>query len=234
MQGAQERRRARCAQRLAQFLPDAFGYQRVQFAAGGDLPHQCGGFRGEGEPQRCEARHEPCRAQYPQRILDEGRADVAQHPRLDVTRAAPGIDQRAAVLVAGDGIDGEVAALQVLFQRHRRIGVDDEAAVAAPALALGARQRVFLAGMRVQEHREVAADGLEATCLHLLLGGADHHPVAVARIQPQQPVADRAADQVGLHAPSFTAGQAKPREAGTLRPAMRSPSGTALPLRRQS
>src|SRR3546814_8647839 len=51
---------------------------------------------------------------------------------------------------------------QVFFQRHRRIGVDDEAAVAAAGLAFGAGQRVFLVRLRVQEHGEVAADRLEA------------------------------------------------------------------------
>ena len=45
--------------------------------------------------------------------------------------------------VARDGVDGEVAPRQVLFQRHVRRGIDLEALVAARRLALGARQRIF-------------------------------------------------------------------------------------------
>ena len=68
------------------------------------------------------------------------------------------------------------------------------------ALALGPRQRVLLAGIGMQEHREVATHGLEASRFHPGLGGAYHHPVAIAGRQAQQPVAYRAADEIDLHA----------------------------------
>src|SRR3546814_20196102 len=94
----------------------------------------------DGEAQRREAGPEARRAQHPQRVLDEGRTDVAQHPRLDVARAAERIDQ-VAVSVLRDRVAGEVAAAQVFFQRPRRIGADDEAARAAPRLAFGSGDR---------------------------------------------------------------------------------------------
>ena len=124
---------------------------------------------------------------------------MTEHASLDVARAAVRIDERAIVGLR-DRIDREVAPLQILFQRHRRIGIDDEAAIATPALALGPRQRVLLAGIGMQEHGEVATHGLEASRFHPGLGGADHHPVAIAGRQAQQPVAYRAADEIGLHA----------------------------------
>ena len=96
-QGAQESAGRGGAQRLRQFLPDPLRHQRGQLAAVGHLPHQRQRFRGDGETQRREARHEAGRAQHPQRILDEGVADVAQHARFDVARAAERIDQRAVV-----------------------------------------------------------------------------------------------------------------------------------------
>src|SRR5690606_25754890 len=83
-----------------------------------------------------------------------------QHARLEVAHAAEGIDE-VAVGVLGDGVDGEVAALEVLFEGDGRVGVDDETAVARRALAFGARERVFLAGLGMQEHGEIAADGAE-------------------------------------------------------------------------
>ena len=116
--------------------------------------------------------------------------------RFEVARAAERVDQ-AAVGGFGDRIDGEVAALQVFFQRHRRIAVDDEAAMPASGFALGARQRVFLAGLRMQEHREVAPDRPEAARLHGVRRFADHHEITIARRQAEQAVADRAADEPG-------------------------------------
>ncbi|MCW0425708.1 hypothetical protein NB713_003651 [Xanthomonas sacchari] len=161
-QRAQERRGLRRGQAAPQFLPDAFGHQRFQFAAGGHRAHQVHGLGRDDESQRRQPRHEPRRAQHPQRILGEGRANVAQHPLLEIARAAIRIDQTPIGLVAGDGVDGEVAPLQILFQRHRRVGLHLEAVVAAPGLALGARQRVLLAAARMQEYREIAAHLLVA------------------------------------------------------------------------
>src|SRR5690606_34225218 len=109
------------------------------------------------ETQRREARHEARRAQHTQRILGEGGADVAQYALLQVAAAAERIDQ-AAVGRLCDRVDGEVAAAEVLLQRHGRVGIDDEAAMAAPGFALGACPRVFLVALRIPGHRAVAAD----------------------------------------------------------------------------
>ena len=198
VQRAQERRRPRAGERAPQLLPDALGHERGEFAAGDHLAHQRQRFRRNREAQRREARHEARRAKHPQRVLDERVADVAQHARLQVARAAVRIDQ-CAVVGLRDRVDGEVATAEVVFQRYRRIGIDDEAAVAAPGFALGARECVFLAGGRVQEHRKIAPDRLEAGRLHRRLGLTDDDVVAVARFQAEQPIAHRAADEVGLH-----------------------------------
>src|SRR5438105_15505730 len=74
-----------------------------------------------------------------------------------------------------------------------------EALVAAPALSLGARERIFLVRLRVQEHREILAHRLVAEALHFLGRGADHDVVAILDRQPEQLVAHRAADRVDLH-----------------------------------
>ncbi|MNV52463.1 hypothetical protein D3C71_1445590 [compost metagenome] len=116
VQAAQEGRRLRQGQCTPQFLPDTLGNQCIQFAAGGDLSHQFSGFRCQGEAQRCEAGHEACRAQHAQRVFDKCRADMAQHALFDIAHAAPGINQLTGGLIAGDGVDGEVATLQIFFQ----------------------------------------------------------------------------------------------------------------------
>ena len=54
---------------------------------------------------------------------------------------------------------GEIAPRQVLLQRDVGLGVEGEAVIAPCRLALGARQRVFLARLRMQEYREVLAHG---------------------------------------------------------------------------
>ena len=123
---------------------------------------------------------------------------MAQHTCLDIANTAEWIDQRAVIRLC-DGVDGEVAAAQVFFQCYRRISVDHEAAIAAPALAFGAGQRMFFAGLRMQEHREVAAHRFEAQRQHGFGRAADHHVIVVAGVQAQQLVADGAADEIGFH-----------------------------------
>ena len=103
---------------------------------------------------------------------------MAQHARGQILLAAVGVDQRA-VRIFRHGVDGQVAADQVFFQRHARVGMKGKAAVAHAAFALGACQRVFGAGFGVQKHREVSADGAKALRLHLLWRGADHDIVDV-------------------------------------------------------
>src|SRR5690606_9631351 len=103
-----------------------------------------------------------------------------------------------------------------------------EATVAAAALTLGARQRVLLAGVRMQEHREIAPHRAEAGVEHLLRGGTYHHPVAVAGRLAQQFVADRAADKIDLKARHRTAARIGAAAAGPViawpaRPGRRSP-----------
>src|SRR5690606_22980651 len=73
-----------------------------------------------------------------------------------------------------------------------------EAAVAVTTLALGSGQRVFLAGVRVQEYREVLPDRAEAGLQQLVRRGADHYPVAFMPGHAQQLIADGAANQIGL------------------------------------
>jgi hypothetical protein len=100
-----------------------------------------------------------------------------------------------------DGVDRQVAPRKILFERDIGRRMDGEAAVAGRALAFGARQRVFLARLGMQEHREVAAHRQEALGHHLFGRGADHDPVAIAAGPAQQRIADRAADEKGLHGP---------------------------------
>jgi hypothetical protein len=145
-----------------------------------------------------EARHEARRTQYPHRVFDEGLAHVAQHAGLHIARTAEGIDQHA-IRILRDGVDGEVAPGEILLQADVGRGMHHEAAVAAPGLALGACQRVLLAGFGVQEHREVLAHRAESACCHLLGRGTDHDEITIAGRDPEQAVPHRATDQKNLH-----------------------------------
>ena len=79
-----------------------------------------------------------------------------------------------------------------------------EAAIAGTGLAFGARERVFLARLRMQEDGKVLADGLVAQRGQFLGGCAHDDPVALAHRQAEQFVAYRAADEVGFHDQSVT------------------------------
>ena len=123
---------------------------------------------------------------------------MPQHTAGQVLLAAKGVDKRA-VGRLGDGIDREVAARQVLRQRHIGRGMEGEAVITAAALALGARQRDLFARLWMQEDREVLANGLVAQGQQLLGRAAHSHPVAVADRLAQQAVAHGAADDEELH-----------------------------------
>jgi hypothetical protein len=89
--------------------------------------------------------------------------------------------------------------LQVLLERDFGRELGSEAAVAGRGLAFESRQRVFLMRLRMQEYRKLAAHRAIAELFHLLRGGAHDHPVALANLQPEQLVPDRAANQIDLH-----------------------------------
>ena len=183
-------------QAARELLPDALGHQRIDFAVGDHLAHQRFGLGGDlevGEARR-EARH----AQDAHGVLGECRRDMAQHLGVEVAPAAVRIDQRA-VLVLGDRVDGEVAAGEVVLERDAAVGVELEAVVARAGLALGARERVLLARVRMQEDGEVAADRQIAEGEQLAGIGADDDPVAIAHRATEQSITNRAAHEITLH-----------------------------------
>ena len=116
-QDLQHARRALAHQSPGEFLPDALGHQGMDFAGRRHFAHQRQGFGGNGEIG--EARSEAGQTQDAHGVFAEGGADVAEDPGLDVGLSVEGIDE-AAVGSTGDGVDGEVTAQQVVFQRDIR------------------------------------------------------------------------------------------------------------------
>ena len=139
---------------------------------------------------------------------------MPQHSGLEVAPAAVRIDELP-VVADGHRVDGEVAPRQVLLERDVGRRVRLEPLVARPRLALGARERVFLLRLGMEEHREVLADGPEAEVDHLLGRGADDDPVAVGLQRrvglphlAEQRIAYAAADAEDLHQSSSVSGSA--------------------------
>ncbi|MNN43202.1 hypothetical protein D3C81_1574270 [compost metagenome] len=152
---------------------------------------------------------------------------MAKHTGAHIGRAVQRVDQFA-VLRLGDGVDGQVAAAQVFFQRHVGAGIEGKALVAPAGLAFGARQRVFLFGARVQEHGKIAANGNEPTADHVFRRGAHHDPVVVAGPQAQQRVTHRAAHDIHLQAVD---GRVLRRVLHHRAAVLSAPSGVMLPRR---
>ena len=184
------------------FLPAALGGQCLQLTGLAQLAHQRQGFLGHPETERCIAGGKTGDAQHPQRVFGEGRGDMAQQARVEVALAAVGVVQLA-LGVFGHGVDGQIAANQVVFDADLRAGEEGEAAVALAGFALGAGEGVFLAGVRVEKHREVVTDRAKALGQHLCNRGANHQPVDVADRLAEQAVAHGAADFVNLHGNSL-------------------------------
>jgi hypothetical protein len=198
VKNVEEHRRFGFAQRALHLAPHPLRHQRVDLAIGDHEAHQFARLRREPEAQGAQTCREAGDAQYAHRVLDKSGRDMTQQALLEIVPAPVGVDQRA-VGAARHRVDGQIAALQVLLERHLGREPGLEAAVAGGGLALQPRQRVFLTGVRVQEHRELTADGAVAGTLQLLGRGAHHHPVALVRRQTEQLVPDRASHQIHLH-----------------------------------
>lgn len=191
------------------FLQGAFGLgpnslrdQCIDFTAVHHSAHQRQSLGRDPEPQGSEARRQPGQTQNPHRVFDEGGRNMAQDALFQIAPTAERIDQ-AACGILGHGIDGEIAALQIVFQRHIGGGVNGEAVITCGGLALGTGQRVLLMGLGVQKHRKILADRPETARQQLFRGRTDHHPVAVFDRQPEQAIAYRATDDIAFHHDAF-------------------------------
>ncbi len=109
---------------------------------------------------------------------------MAQNLVTDIDLAVIGIDQRA-VFGLGDGVDGEVAAGEVFFQRNIGRGEHLKTLVAFGGLALGASERILLLRFGVKKDRKILADRAIAQLDHLFRCGADHDEITVLDRQPE-------------------------------------------------
>ena len=183
------------AQRALQFRPHPLGDQRIHLAVGDHPLHQVAGGVGDAKPQGRQARREARDAQDAHRVLGKGRGHMAEHSIAQILRAAEGIDQCAGRGL-GHGVDGQIAALQVLLKGHVRRGMQDKTVIARSGLALGARQRIFLVALRMEEHRKIPTHLFEAAPAHVFGCGAHHHPVTIRHRQAEALVAYRPAHQI--------------------------------------
>ena len=152
-QHREQARRMRLHEAARELLPHALGRKLRELAGRREHAHQPRGFRRHREP---EARGEARDAQYAQRVLDERGRDVAKHAGPKVGLPAVGIDQRA-LFVARHRIDREIAAGEILGERHVGRGEEFEAAITPAVLPLRARQRVFVARVADRGRRESRA-----------------------------------------------------------------------------
>jgi hypothetical protein len=96
-------------------------------------------------------------------------------------------------------VDREVTPREVFLERDVGREARGEAVVAGTGLAFGARERVLIAALRVQEDRKVPADGTVTEREQVVRLGADDHIVAFGHGPPEQRVAHCAAHQVDFH-----------------------------------
>ena len=179
-------------------LPHPFGYQCIDFATFHHVAHQRQRLRRHAKPERCEAGGEAGDAQHAHRIFGEGRRDVAKRPRLEVMPAAVRIDQ-AAIGRLRNGVDGQVAAGQILFEGDLGPELDRESAVAGRRLAFEPRQCVFLVRVGMQKYGKVASDFTVLEAQQLLARAADDDPIAFLDGKAEQGVPNSSANQIHLH-----------------------------------
>ena len=166
-----------------------------------------------GRGRQLEAGDELHRAQHAQAVVAErGRVDHAQHARVEVRASAARIEVLVGERIPRDRVDREVAAARRLVERHARVALDEEAAVAAADLRLAAGQRDVDVARLVD--REALADGLDRA--EPLEQGAkrrgrhaEHLEVDVLGRVAEQAVAHPPADD--QRAPAFLADGARDR-----------------------
>ena len=196
LQHRQHARRARFHQSFRHFLPHAFGHQGIDFAVLHHPAHQLHGGRCHRKSMKTGGK--AGQAQDAHGVFAERVGDVAEDFVLDILHTAERVGQ-GAILGLCDGVDGQIAPHQVVFQGDVGRRVEDKAPVAGRRLAFRAGQGVFFLRLRVQEDGEILADGPEALAQHILGRGADDDMVVVFHGQAQQLVAHRATDRVNLH-----------------------------------
>ena len=120
-------------------------------------------------------------------------AVLAQQAGAQVVLAVVGVDD---VAVGGlrHGVDGQVAALQILFQTDIGAEGADKAVITDAAFAFGAGEGVFFVADRVQKNRKILADGLITLRQQMFGAGADNDPVTVSDGAAEQVIPDGAAD----------------------------------------
>ncbi len=189
---------AHLTQRLLGFRPHPLGHQCVGFAIRDHAAHEFQRLVGDAEAQRRVTRGEARHAQDAYRVFGKRGRHVPQQARVEIAQTPVRIDHLAGIVLR-HGIDGEVAAPEVVLEFDVRRELGGEAAVARAHLALGARQRVFFLGLGMQEYREIAAHGNVSGAFELSRRGAHDHPVPLGHLATEQAIPDRAAHQVHLH-----------------------------------
>src|SRR5215203_4606505 len=143
------------------------------------------------------------------------RRDRSEHARSQVAPALERIDERAVGEPPRHRVDGEVAAPEVVLNRCVTVGHDLEVVPAGPGRALAARRRELDPGRRQAPHLAVARVQTEAyeparddevldapvrlePRAQLLRVDARNKEVRILRFEPEQLVADGAADEVGV------------------------------------
>jgi hypothetical protein len=164
------------AKRGLRLFPDPLADERIRFAALDDLRHQGDRLVGDREAMPGESR---CKTRDPQ--------------------DAHGIFDKVAVGIPRHGIDRQVAAPKVLLDRHLRIRMKGEAVIARTGFSFRPGEGVFLARIRVQEHREVFADRPVTELLQCFGFGAYDTPVPFRDRNAKQFVPNRATDKVNFH-----------------------------------
>ena len=123
---------------------------------------------------------------------------MAQDAGAQVGDPAVRIDQ-GPVVVARDRVDRQVASRKIRFERHVGRRMEDKAAIAPAAFALGPCQCVLVVRLRMQEDWKVAADRPVAGGHHLFGRGAYNDEIVIGDRAAEKLVANRAADAVDLH-----------------------------------
>ena len=122
--------------------------------------HQRQRFSRDGEIG--ETRGKTRDPQNPHRVFDKRIADMAEQARLEIGAAVERIDHRTGQFAVGTHfarhrVDRQVAAREIFFERHVGRVEELEAVITGRRLALGARERVLLVRLRMQEHGKILA-----------------------------------------------------------------------------
>ena len=137
---------------------------------------------------------------------------MAQSTLFEIFAAVIGIDQFTGFRF-GHGVDGEIAALQIVFEADIGGGMKRKAGITRCSFALGASEGILFMAVGMQKYRKILAYRFVAGGEHVFRCGTHYNPVTILDRESEEFITNATAYFINLHIEPlmFEGGAVSPR-----------------------